>query len=70
VADRGVAAEDLAATMLDDGLRADAAGGQQLLDERAGVFHFIFQCRGPEVRLGGCICAVNDQLPTQCHVTS
>jgi len=30
--------------MLDDGPRADAAGGQQLLDECARVFHFIFQC--------------------------
>ena len=62
MADRGVAAEGLAAAMLDDRLRADAASGQQLVDERAGVFHLVLQGRSPEVCEGGRVRAVDDQF--------
>ncbi len=52
VADRGVAAEGLAATMLDDCFLAEVPGGQQLLDESAGVLHLVLEGRSPEVREG------------------
>jgi hypothetical protein len=56
--------------VVNDRLRADVACGQQLRDERAGVLHLILQGRSPEVRKGGRVRAVDDQLPTQWHSAS
>ena len=67
---RGVAAKDSAAAVLNHRLRADVACGQQLRDERAGVLHLILQGRSPEVREGGRLRAVDNQLPTQWHSAS
>ncbi len=70
MADRGVAAEGVVAVVLDDRLIAHVASGQQTLDEGAGVFHLVVQRRGPEVREDERVRAVDDELPTQGHVTS
>ncbi len=70
MADRGVAAEGLVAVVLDDRFLVNVASGQQTLDEGAGVFYLVVQRRGPEVREGGCVRAIDDELPAQCHVTS
>jgi hypothetical protein len=56
--------------MLDDRLRLDAAGRQQLFDKRAGVFHLIPEGLRPEVRKAGSVRAVDDQLPSQCHAAN
>ncbi len=70
VPDRGEAAEESAAAVFGDGTWIEVAGGEQPVDQRGLIFRFVFQGRGPEVGDGGRVRAVDDEFPTQAHVTS
>src|SRR5690606_23586599 len=67
VPDRGETAEILAITVFDHRGFRQLTAREQLVDQRAGIFHLVAERRRPEIGDGGSVPAVYDQLPVQCH---